>query len=208
MPSSEAIFISGMRVCGDGAIFATHQDQPNIKLIPAMLRRRLSTEAKAAAAFAMELCDEQRLPILWCSRYGSLARSERMMLAIAEQTPMSPADFSLSVHNAEAGIYSIAHHNQHPVIALSCAQDPLYNYLLEAKLMAEEEQSDVVIVISDQPLPTKYQEIALENTISFSLVLRVSAQGKGDEVIMPQLKGALLPSIKQLVKQLSQSSAF
>jgi len=205
MPSLATIYISSMRVCGDDAIFATHQDEPNIKLIPAMLRRRLSTEAKAAVSFVMDLSGSDRLPILWCSRYGSLARSARMMQSIADQVPMSPTDFSLSVHNAEAGIYSIAHLNKQPVIALSSAHDPLYNYLLEAQLMAQEEQHDVIVVLTDQVIPESLQNIALDSSVSFSVVLRISAQEKGAALPLQTLKGVLFDRLEYLLREVSKS---
>ncbi|WP_298632777.1 beta-ketoacyl synthase chain length factor [uncultured Umboniibacter sp.] len=146
--------------------------------LPAMLNRRLSPTGKRAAALANELLNGEGLTIVWCSQYGDLARTQRLMESIVADEPMSPTDFSLSVQNAEPGILSMATKNHKHIVAISAAKHRFYNALLEAELLRREQATDVLLVMTDQSVPEIYAPVSAINVATTSLVLRISDSGR------------------------------
>src|SRR4051812_6705411 len=85
-----------------------HDLQPDVSVIPAMLRRRLSPIGRAALSVIMPLADSQgAMPLVYVSRHGDLNRTLGLLQDLALGEPLSPTAFSLSVHNATAGLFSI-----------------------------------------------------------------------------------------------------
>ena len=146
--------------------------------LPAMLNRRLSAAGKRAAALANQLLNGEGLSIVWCSQYGDLARTQRLMESIVDNEPMSPTDFSLSVQNAEPGILSMATKNHEHIVAISAAKYRFYNALLEAELLRREQAKDVLLVMTDQAIPDVYTPVSAIKVATTSLVLRLSDSGQ------------------------------
>ncbi len=123
--------------------------------LPAMLRRRLSTAGRIALHCANQCIEpEQQLPTIFCSRHGEMNRTIDMLNDLAAQQPLSPTAFSLSVHNANSGIFSIARNDHSPSSAISAAEDSLMMGLTEAAgWLAEMQHREVLVVFSDEPLP-------------------------------------------------------
>ena len=81
---------------------------PATPLIPMMMARRLSAGARLAVQLGLEML--ARHPIdnaIFVSRHGELARSMTLLQGLAAGKPLSPTDFSMSVHNTAAGLCSI-----------------------------------------------------------------------------------------------------
>lgn len=132
------------------------EDRPLPKpRIPAMLRRRLDTTGNIALHCTLQcLQDNQHLPTIFCSRHGELNRTIGMLENLAEQIALSPTAFSLSVHNTNSGIFSIARKDHSPSTAISAAENSLMMGLIEAVgQLTEGRHSEVLVVISDAPLP-------------------------------------------------------
>jgi cytochrome c biogenesis protein CcdA len=74
--------------------------------IPMLIRRRLRGAALAAVACALEPLRAASRPVgvVFCSRHGDLQRTQRLLVAMAEGRAPAPLEFSLSVHNALAGM--------------------------------------------------------------------------------------------------------
>ncbi|WP_152207128.1 beta-ketoacyl synthase chain length factor [Marinobacter changyiensis] len=104
--------------------------------VPAMLRRRLSGMGKAALWCAGQVLDANTGPApvtrIFCSQHGEVSRTVALLKDLAEQSPLSPASFSLSVHNAIGGIHSIAGDVEQPVTAIAAGPDSPFSALLEA----------------------------------------------------------------------------
>ncbi|ENW95283.1 beta-ketoacyl synthase chain length factor [Acinetobacter sp. NIPH 298] len=126
--------------------------------IPAMQRRRLSLLAKMALQSALTTLDDQSVDyIVWVSKYGDEEKTLRILQdVLSEQTP-SPTQFSTSVHNAIAGLYSILCHDDTPSTSLSCEWTEA---LIEAYaiLKAQPHVQKVLVVAYDQALPTVYSD--------------------------------------------------
>ncbi|RLZ06973.1 beta-ketoacyl synthase [Acinetobacter sp. 2JN-4] len=126
--------------------------------IPAMQRRRLSLLAKMALQSALTALDGQSVDyIVWVSKYGDEEKTLRILQdVLSGQTP-SPTQFSTSVHNAIAGLYSILCHDDTPSTSLSCEWTEA---LIEAYaiLKAQPHVQKVLVVAYDQALPTVYSD--------------------------------------------------
>ena len=87
--------------------------------VPLLLRRRVSAIGQQAlrAAWGLPAAAEARL--IFASRHGEFSRTLSILDALANDQPVSPADFTLSVHHALAGLLSIAQRNRlgHTAIA-------------------------------------------------------------------------------------------
>ncbi|MEX1033393.1 MAG: beta-ketoacyl synthase chain length factor [Cellvibrionaceae bacterium] len=135
-------------------------ESPAVQEIPPLLRRRLSPMGKMALSVAWPLLRENgALPSLFCSRHGELERTVAMLKDLARGHELSPTRFSLSVHNAIGGIWSIARGDTSPVSALALGNEDLSMALLETRLiLAEQRVSEALCVIYDAPLPADYAE--------------------------------------------------
>lgn len=151
-----------MLQCGIRAInFLQESDELTaINDVPAMQRRRLSKLAKLAlnSARQMQQSHGDIDYIVWSSCFGDEQNTLKILHEIANEGTASPTQFSTSVHNAIAGLYSILFQDGTVSTSISsplstCWQDALteaYSYL----------QSNVktraLVIYYDQPLPEVY----------------------------------------------------
>lgn len=154
--------------------------KPDLPWVNAMLRRRLSPMGRAALWSAGQLLDEQRFsPVatVFASRHGEVGRTVKLLRELAVQAPLSPASFSLSVHNAIGGIHSIANKVSSPVTAISAGPDTVCAALLEAYTQLASNPTageEVLCVFYDDPLPAPLNEFDRECSDVQALAFRVS----------------------------------
>ena len=135
-------------------------EAPPAAELPMMLRRRLTPIGQAALAVAAETGAAAAARYVFCSRHGEFGRTMRLLKSVAEQEPLSPADFSVSVHNALAGILSIARQAHAGHTALANGDESFAAGLLEAAaILATEADRQVLLVYFDDDLPSPYDEI-------------------------------------------------
>lgn len=125
--------------------------------VPAMLRRRFSTLGKCAMAAAMPLADDiAEIPSIFASRHGDTPLSLTLLEGIARDEPMSPTSFSLAVHNAISGLFSIVRKDTSAVTAIAAMEGLVLQTLFEA--LGQLQSCDrLLCVIYDIPLPDFYQ---------------------------------------------------
>ena len=176
--------------------------------IPPMLRRRLGTVGKIALHCALQCLEaDQHLPSIFCSRHGELHRTVDMLADLAKQIALSPTSFSLSVHNANSGIFAIARHDQHSSNAISAGDNSLWMGLLEAAGMIAEGHEQVLVVVSDDPLPAPLQDFPIAPAYPYGAAFLVDkTQGTNISLAMNQpLASSPYPQALQLVTQLLNS---
>ncbi len=158
----------------------THSDvQPDVSAIPAMLRRRLSPLARAAMSVIMPLANSYgAMPMVYVSRHGDLNRTLGLLEELARKEPVSPAAFSLSVHNATAGLFSIQQGLTKNVTAISAGAEDLIPALLESIGLCDEQNPRVLCVFCDEPPPPVYQHQVQQPEQAYALALVVE-QGDG-----------------------------
>ena len=111
---------------------------PDLSWLPPMQRRRLPALARGVFHVARQAGgdDVDRLPTVLASAHGELSRTLGLLNDLAENEPLSPAAFSLSVHNAVSGQLSIALGNRAPASCVALAGDGISTALLEAQCLA------------------------------------------------------------------------
>jgi hypothetical protein len=126
--------------------------------IPAMLRRRFSTLGKCVMGAVLPLVDGvTSLPSIFASRHGETELSFALLEGIARDEPMSPTRFSLGVHNAISGLYSIVRKDTSAVTAIAAMEGLVLQALFEA--LGQLQSSDrVLCVIYEMPLAGFYSD--------------------------------------------------
>ena len=154
--------------------------KPDLPWVSAMLRRRLSPMGRAALWAAGQLLEEGRaepVATIFASRHGEVGRTVKLLRDLAVQAPLSPASFSLSVHNAIGGIHSIANKVFSPISAISAGPDTVCAALLEAYTQLAVRPGDddeILCVFYDDPLPEPVDGFDLEQHDVQALAVRVS----------------------------------
>ena len=97
---------------------------------------------------------------------------------------VSPADFTLSVHHALAGLLSIALRNQAGHTTVAAGTDSFGAGMQEAiGCLAEQPDEPVLLVHFHEPLPPPYACFGEANDSPFALVLMLAAHGD-DPIVM------------------------
>jgi hypothetical protein len=74
-----------------------------------MLRRRAGFLGKMALEVAYQVLDGRTdIPTVFCSRHGEVTRAIELLTIWRAAKPLSPTGFGMAVHNASAGLFSIA----------------------------------------------------------------------------------------------------
>ncbi len=152
---------------------AQHDAQPDVSVIPAMLRRRLSPLARAAMSVIMPLAQiHGPMPLVYVSRHGDLNRTVDLLRDLANGELLSPTAFSLSVHNATAGLFSIQQGLTKNITAISGGACDLVPALLESRGLCDGiSESKVLCVFCDEPPPALYAAQASEPRVPYAFAM-------------------------------------
>lgn len=134
------------------------QNATALSAIPPMLRRRASPLGKLALTAACR-CLEQltppmltSVPSIFCSQHGDIGRSIELLDQLAHGEALSPTTFSLSVHNATAGLFSIARGDRAVSSAVAGGEASVENGIIEACSLLADGASHVLLVAYDAPI--------------------------------------------------------
>lgn len=138
-------------------LLATSGAAPDVSFLPAMQRRRLSRLARMAFSVGWPLAEgHPALPLVFASRHGETPRTFDILSDLAAEQPLSPTQFSLSVHNAVIGLWSILRGETSEMTALAAAGDGLEHGLIEACALLNEGAPAVLLVITEEQPPDAY----------------------------------------------------
>ena len=122
-----------------------------------MLRRRAGFLGKMALQVAYACLGERTgVPMVFCSRHGEVARSVELLTDLAQDMPLSPASFGLSVHNASCGLFTIARSDQSNASALAAGHSTIEHAVIEACGLLADGEPAVLLVVYDTVLPSLY----------------------------------------------------
>lgn len=191
----------------DALAITDASDSPPLDFIPAMQRRRLSRLSRLALAAAYSCANgNHQLPTVFASRHGEIHRTLGLLTDLAQDEPLSPMAFSLSVHNTASGLYSIATGNTAPSTAIAAGFDTLPMAIIEAVGQLQR-HDEVMVVYAEEPLPDEYQQFSgTDNSALLGLALRLGRPGTGrDWQLQPATNssGAASSSGLALVRWLS-----
>lgn len=161
---------------------ADRGEQPDCAFLPPMQRRRLSRMARMAMDVAWPLCGEnEQLPLVFASRHGEIQRTYGLLGDVADQQPLSPTQFGLSVHNAIAGQWSILRGQRGEASAIAGEADTFEHAMLEAATLLDQGASAVIMVIAEERPPAAYDIWIDDVPFSYALALRVGEPQPGQD---------------------------
>ncbi|RRV09401.1 3-oxoacyl-ACP synthase [Pseudomonas sp. v388] len=132
-------------------------EAPDVSFLPAMQRRRLGRMARMAFAVGWPLAEGfARLPMVFVSRHGETPRTFDILRELAANEPLSPTQFSLSVHNAVIGLWSIMRGETSEMTAIAASGDGLEHGVLEAATLLAEGVPAVLLVVTEEQPPQAY----------------------------------------------------
>jgi Beta-ketoacyl synthase, N-terminal domain len=150
--------------------------------VPKLLHRRLSPLAKAVFNVA-KLCirDNIELPVVFSSAHGEICKSLLMLQTIQAGQELSPTAFSLSVHNAIAGLFSIAFKINKEITVIAPGQEGIAPAFVEALGLLHEGENEVLVILYDEPIANFYPIGPFNLNTAFPCVLgfRVALVGDG-----------------------------
>lgn len=168
-----------------------------LDFVPISLRRRCSTLSRVTLAVAHAAVRRAGLTAhhqtVFASSHGESHITKELLVELARDQQLSPMGFSLSVHNAASGLYSIATGNTAPSTAIAAGSDTFRMGLLEALLSLEiGEAEDVLLVCSDDLVPSEFQGGQLRQTEPYALAIALGRAPVDDSPMLsvhPMPKG-------------------
>jgi hypothetical protein len=134
-------------------------DKPLGKALDRVNRRRAGPLDRALAdvtaeAIAQAAVDATTVPIVIGSSIGEAVTMINLLDEMWRHgNPMSPADFTMSVHNAASGLISISNKNRGMTTSLAADEDTPAAALLEGIGLALTRETPVVVACADEPAP-------------------------------------------------------
>jgi len=156
------------------ALYMSRADEtvPALEQIPAMQRRRLSGIAKLALNSAIQSLNTESVDyIVWASQYGDEHKTLKILADVLQDQTPSPTQFSTSVHNAIAGLYSILCQDATPSTSLAASWSEA---LIEAYAWLKttpKPNARVLVVYYDEALPEIYQEFQPFSGFAMSAII-------------------------------------
>ncbi|QLF94304.1 beta-ketoacyl synthase chain length factor [Pseudomonas sp. ABC1] len=171
------------------------QQQPAVSFLPAMQRRRLSRLARMVCHIAWPLAESYpALPLVFASRHGETPRTLELIQELARGEALSPTQFSLSVHNAIIGLWSILRGDSSEMTAMAAEGDGLEQAMLEATGLLAEGAPAVLLVIAEETPPALYRPYIDDVPFSYALALLLKP---GDQWSLQLEPGNDTPSVSQ-----------
>jgi hypothetical protein len=145
----------------------------------------MSSLARLAVQIGIEAAGDAAPDFLvFCSQHGDLVRLGEMLRSIATGVELSPTAFSQSVHNANAGLYTIIAGSRAPLSALASGGSTFASGWLEAEgFLLAHPRSEVLLVSYDGALPPEYASYSNQPPCVHGLGLLLRAAERGGFVL-------------------------
>jgi len=159
----------------------------DLAAVPAMLRRRFNSLGKCAMGAALPLLDGiDTIPALFASRHGDTELTFSLLETLGRGEPVSPTSFSLAVHNAVSGLYTIARHDSSEVNVISAMRGLVLQAFFEAAGQLQE-RDRLLCVIYDVPLPEFYRRHGGEEDLPFAYAIAMLlSRDSGERYVFAQ----------------------
>ncbi|ANF57053.1 beta-ketoacyl synthase chain length factor [Halotalea alkalilenta] len=148
--------------------------KPEAPALPAMLRRRLDATGRAACQALAELELPIDAPLIFASRHGASSLTLNIIQELAKQMPASPAQFSMSVHNAVLGVYSIALGHHGPIQAIAASGQEIDALFIDALGYLSEGHRVVGAVFCDSRLTPLHHELIPGPVAACAVAMRLT----------------------------------
>ncbi|WP_373085014.1 beta-ketoacyl synthase chain length factor [Sneathiella sp.] len=133
------------------------EGNPDVRDLPAGLRRRLSRLGKIALRVALDTGQAENTRVVFSSRNGNVVQTLQLLQSLAADDPISPTGFGMSVHNSLAGMLSIVTGNCEAQTAIAAGADSLCLGMYEALMLLREDPTRPVLLLHcDETVPEFY----------------------------------------------------
>ncbi|MFN9473047.1 beta-ketoacyl synthase chain length factor [Acidovorax sp.] len=153
--------------------------------VPAMARRRLGHLAKMAVSVADSVLPPEEgadIPVVWASRYGDADKALGLLRSQAQDEPLSPTAFGLSVHNAVGAQHSILRGMRANAVCVASSHCAPEAGIVEAVGLLSDAQApaEVLLVCYDEPLRTDYAAFHDEPAAQYAWAVRLAPLQAGE----------------------------
>ena len=159
------------------------EGQPEVRFLPAGVRRRATRLTRLALQVAFDCTedtDRSQVRTVFASRHGAIHVAVQILASIARKEAVSPLQFSHSVHNAQAGLFSIATGNREASSSIAAERDTFGHGFLESVLLLERApEQEVLLVIADEPIPANLRHLVQEPETAYAMALLLARDGEG-----------------------------
>jgi hypothetical protein len=165
---------------------ATAPGVPDIRGYPSRLMRGTSQLTRMCATVALQAMqksggDPNTIPTVFGSAYGEVTIAiEQLERMVTGDGRVSPARFKNSVHNASAGVFSIAHENRSNSASIAAGPLTVAYAFLEAQSMLDDGDSEVLVVVGDKNLPEPLSRLARWDAFAAAWVLSREPRREND----------------------------
>jgi len=142
-----------------------------------MLTRRASKADRLALRVALDSAGTEPLPTIFASRHGEVHRSVELLSVLTSSEPTSPMSFSLSVHNAAAGFFSLGRADSSASSSVAAGRDSVPMALLEAAAQLAEGRPRVLVVAYDERIPSAFRPYLDEADFGGALAMLLERDG-------------------------------
>ncbi|GAA4360652.1 beta-ketoacyl synthase chain length factor [Kangiella marina] len=177
-------------------------DDISLKQIPPIKRRRLNGLSKMAMHSSLQCLeratvDPADIMTVFASQHGELNRTITIVNDMSSDQEVSPKDFSLSVHNAALGLYSIFNGNKHPGTSIAASSNTFGFALLESfNLLQRFPGTKVLLTCFDSLISQPFDKLQPYSSPSYSLSLLLSLdEGQPLSFAFQRSKAELSPTI-------------
>jgi len=167
---------------------------PALAEMPAAMRRRADKLGRAALQSAY-WCDDEpdpSCPLVFASRYGEMQRSVELLEQLAAGEPLSPATFSVSVHNAVGALLSIARGQAGNYTAIAAGEETVEAAFSEALGLLGDGAPAVTVVYYDAPLPAPYDSFSGKSEALHAWACRIRQSDAGGFSLQSELETSTL----------------
>ena len=192
--TEKAHWISFFKGGGD----ISQEGSPEAGFIPSLLRRRMSRLNRMALTAAFSCCRDSAtppdgVPLVLASRHGDMPATVRLLKQLSLGEPLSPADFTHSVHHTAAGYWGIISGNRLTARAVAGGEASFcYGWLEAVGLLARNPGRPVLLVVADDILPAPFDGLVSGRAVPYAVALLLQpGTGTVAREISLELDGAL-----------------
>ncbi len=147
----------------------TYSGQPALSGVKSMVKRRMPPMAKAIHELSK---DDSPMPIIYASKNAELSKTIKIIRQFGGD--ISPAMFSMSVHNAIPGLLSVVGHDDSLYSVIDSMSGVVEMAVLEALSLLTAHQS-VKVVYFEEPILSEFSDKNLDPNLGVVLKLIVKA---------------------------------
>lgn len=147
-------------------------EENNLISLPMMLRRRMNGFGQKVVGASLATRGAEQSRYVFATRHGEFTTTLRILADLHQRTAPSPADFTMSVHHALAGLLSIKTGNKAGHTTISAGAETFAYGILEAATTILEQQPSTALLVSyDEPLPDAYGDFREEAEAELPLIV-------------------------------------